>query len=108
MLYDLFNQISSTLIGPIMDIANGLEHLPLLFAFFLGVIGAAAPCQLTSNVSAITIYGNKSLVDKIPWLHVSLFMMCKILVYSLLGLIFWLLGQEIHGCLTYFIPIISM
>ena len=57
MLYDLFNQISSTLIGPIMDIANGLEHLPFLFAFFLGVVGAVAPCQLTSNVSAITIYG---------------------------------------------------
>jgi|SRR5690625_2599870 len=105
-MFELFNQISYTLISPIKDLALGFQHLPLLFAFFLGVIGAVAPCQLTSNVSAITIYGNKSLVDKIPWLHVSLFMMGKILVYSLLGLILWLLGQEIHGSLTYFMPLI--
>src|SRR5699024_12489416 len=106
MLYDLFNQISSTLIGPIMDIANGLEHLPLLFAFFLGVGGALAPCQLTSNISAITIYGNKSLVDKVPRLHVLLFVLGKILVYSVLGIIIWLLGKEVSSRLSQLMPII--
>ncbi|WP_405027703.1 hypothetical protein [Lentibacillus songyuanensis] len=40
-----------------MDIANGVKQLPLLFSFFLGVVGAVAPCQLTGNISAITIYG---------------------------------------------------
>src|SRR5690625_1955551 len=106
MLYDFFNQISSTLIGPIMDIAYGLEHLPLLFAFFLGVVGAVAPCQLTSNISAITIYGNKSLVDKVPWLHVLFFVLGKIIVYSILGMIIWLLGKEVYGSLAQFMPMI--
>lgn len=106
MLYDFFNQISSTLISPIMDLANGFEHLPLLFAFFLGVVGAVAPCQLTSNISAITIYGNKSLVDKVPWVHVFLFVLGKIVVYSVLGIIFWLLGKEVYSTLSQIMPVI--
>src|SRR5690625_4505728 len=106
MLYDFFNQISSTLISPIMDLANGFEHLPLLFAFFLGVVGTVAPCQLTSNISAITIYGNKSLVDKVPWVHVFLFVLGKIVVYSVLGIIFWLLGKEVYSTLSQIMPVI--
>src|SRR5699024_4122591 len=97
MLYDFFNQISSTLIGSIMDIAYGLELLPLLFAVCLGVVGAVAPCQHTSNISAVTIYGNKSLVDKVPWLHVLLFVLGKVVVYSVLGIVIWLLGKEVYS-----------
>ncbi|CEI82994.1 cytochrome c biosynthesis protein [Oceanobacillus oncorhynchi subsp. incaldanensis] len=105
-MFELFNQISNTLMEPIIDLANGLEHLPLLFAFFLGVIGALAPCQLTSNLSAITIYGNKSLVDKVPWLHVLLFVLGKVVVYSILGIIVWLLGREVYSTLSQILPII--
>ena len=105
-MFELFNQISNTLMGPIIDLTNGLEHLPLLFAFFLGVVGALAPCQLTSNISAITIYGNKSLVDKVPWLHVLLFVLGKVVVYSILGIIVWLLGREIYSTLSQILPII--
>jgi|SRR5699024_5387005 len=106
MLYDFFNEISSTFIMPIMNIANSLEHLPILFAFFLGLVGAVAPCQLTSNVSAITIYGNRSLVDKIPWLHVFLFILGKIFVFSAIGVVFWLLGREVYGSLSQIMPVI--
>lgn len=105
-MYELFNQISSTLIAPIMDITYRLEHLPLLFAFFLGIVGAVAPCQLTSNISAITIYGNRSLVEKVPWLHVSLFVLGKIFVYSILGVVIWLLGKDIYAYLSQTMPII--
>lgn len=105
-MYELFNQLSNTLIGPVMDLAYGFEHLPLLFAFFLGVIGAVAPCQLTSNISAITIYGNKSLVEKVPWLHVLLFVLGKLVVFSVLGIIIWLLGQEVYSTLSQVLPVI--
>ncbi len=105
-MFDLFNQMSNTIIGPIMNLANGFKHLPLLFAFFLGLVGAVAPCQLTSNISAITIYGNKSLVDKVPWLHVWLFVLGKIVVYSLLGVIIWLLGKEVYGVLSEIMPLL--
>src|SRR5699024_1337102 len=105
-MYELFNQISSRLIVPIMDVAYGVEHLPLLFAFFLGVVGALASCHLTSNISAITIYGNKSLVDKVPWLHVFLFVLGTILVYSVLEIIIWLLGKEVYSTLSQIMPMI--
>lgn len=105
-MFDLFNQISSTLNGQLQQIAYGFEHLPFLFAFFLGVIGAVAPCQLTSNISAITIYGNKSLVDKVPWIHVFLFILGKIIVFSMIGIIIWLLGQEVYSTLTQMFPIL--
>ncbi|MGJ9459007.1 cytochrome c biogenesis CcdA family protein [Oceanobacillus sp. CF4.6] len=105
-MFDLFNQISSTLNGQLQQIAYGFEHLPFLFAFFLGVIGAVATCQLTSNVSAITIYGNKSFVDKVPWLHVFLFILGKIVVFSMIGIIIWLLGQEVYRTLTQMFPIL--
>lgn len=105
-MYDLLNQISSTLINPVMNIAYSLEHLPLLFAFFIGIVGAVAPCQLTSNVSAITIYGNKSLVEKVPWLHVLLFVLGKIVVYSALGIVIWLLGKEAYKILSQTMPLV--
>lgn len=103
-MFDLFNQISRTLSGPVMEITYSFEQLPLLFAFFLGIVGAVAPCQLTSNISAITIYGNKSLVDKVPWLHVFLFILGKIIVFSVLGIIIWLLGKEVNSTLTQLFP----
>src|SRR5699024_829973 len=105
-MFDLFNQISGMLSGPIHGLAYGFEHIPVLFAFFLGLVGAVAPCQLTSNVSAITIYGNKSLVGRVPWLHVFLFIIGKIVVFSALGIMIWLLGKEVNSTLTQLFPVI--
>src|SRR5699024_11297761 len=48
----------------------------------------------------------KSLVDKVPWLHVLLFVLGKILVYSVLGIIIWLLGKEVYSTLSQIMPMI--
>ncbi|MFD2655493.1 MULTISPECIES: cytochrome c biogenesis CcdA family protein [Bacillaceae] len=105
-MFELFNEIGIMLNGPLQQIAYGYEHIPLLFAFFLGLIGAVAPCQLTGNISAMTIYGNRSLIEKVPWLHVFLFVLGKIVVFSIIGLVIWLLGKEIHSNLTQMFPIL--
>ncbi|MEN1970596.1 sulfite exporter TauE/SafE family protein [Lentibacillus sp. N15] len=105
-MFELFNEIGIMLNGPLQKIAYGYEHIPLLFAFFLGLIGAVAPCQLTGNISAMTIYGNRSLVEKVPWLHIFLFVLGKIVVFSIIGLVIWLLGKEIHSTLTQMFPIL--
>ncbi|APC49042.1 sulfite exporter TauE/SafE family protein [Virgibacillus dakarensis] len=105
-MFELFNEIGIMLNGPLQQIAYGYEHIPLLFAFFLGLIGAVAPCQLTGNISAMTIYGNRSLVEKVPWLHVFLFVLGKVVVFSIIGLVVWLLGKEIHSTLTQMFPIL--
>lgn len=105
-MFDFFNQMSQALSGPIHGIAYGFEHIPLLFAFFLGLVGAVAPCQLTSNVSAITIYGNKTIKEQIPWLHICLFILGKLVVFSLLGMLIWMLGNEVKNTLVPFFPMI--
>lgn len=105
-MFELFNEIGIMLNEPLQQIAYGYEHIPLLFAFFLGLIGAVAPCQLTGNISAMTIYGNKSLNEKVPWLHVFLFVLGKIVVFSIIGLVIWLLGKEVHSTLTQMFPIL--
>ncbi|WP_284140038.1 sulfite exporter TauE/SafE family protein [Virgibacillus sp. LDC-1] len=105
-MFDLFNHMSGMLSGPIHGLAYGFEHIPLLFAFFLGLVGAVAPCQLTSNVSAITIYGNKSLIGRVPWLHIYLFISGKILVFAILGFIIWLVGNEVNSTLVEFFPML--
>jgi cytochrome c-type biogenesis protein len=103
-MYQFLSQISNWLSEPFLNLALGWEGIPILSAFMLGIVGAVAPCQFTGNIGAITIYGNRSLQEKIPWAHVSLFILGKIVVFSGLGFIVWLLGNEFYGKLTMIFP----
>lgn len=105
-MFDFINQFSGTLSLQLQELAYGYQHIPVVFAFFLGLIGAVAPCQLTSNISAITIYGNRSLVDKVPWLHVFTFILGKLVVFTVIGIIIWLLGRDVQSTLTEMFPIL--
>src|SRR5699024_5033070 len=43
---------------------------------------------------------------KVPWLHVLLFVLGKIVVFSVLGVIIWLLGREVYSTLSLFMPMV--
>ena len=103
-MYDFFNSISQLLYEPLTNLSYGTEHLPILSAFFIGVLAAAAPCQFTGNISAITLYGNQSLQKRIPWSEVIFFQLGKILVFSALGFIVYLLGTEFQRELLRYLP----
>ncbi|PEJ55130.1 cytochrome C biosynthesis protein [Bacillus wiedmannii] len=90
--------------SPLMDVANATKSVPLLFAFLLGVVGTLAPCQLTGNISAITLYGNQSLQKGHAWKHILLFILGKIIAFTTLGLFVWFLGKEIQQILTLYFP----
>ncbi|WP_188456529.1 urease accessory protein UreH domain-containing protein [Virgibacillus oceani] len=105
-MYQVFSEISNFLSDPFFTLANQWEGIPLLAAFILGLVGALAPCQFTGNIGAITIYGNRSLQQKIPWNHILLFVLGKVVVFSGLGLIVWMFGKEFQANLTMVIPII--
>ncbi len=87
---------------PIMNAANQVESLPVLFAFLLGAVGALAPCQLSGNISAITLYGSNSLNKKAAWREVFFFITGKITAFSGLGLLVLLLGREFQRQLPIF------
>lgn len=103
-MYNLFSQISAVLSKPFFEMANSLESWPIIFALILGLVGALAPCQLTGNISAITLYGNQSIQKKIAWKDVIFFTLGKIIAFSLLGVLVWLLGKEIEQNLTFVFP----
>ncbi|PFP29730.1 cytochrome C biosynthesis protein [Bacillus sp. AFS073361] len=103
-MYSILSQFSSFVSKPFSNIAYSLEAWPIVFAFILGLIGALAPCQLTGNISAVTIYGNRSIQKKIAWKDVIFFTFGKIVAFSLLGVLVWLLGREMEQNLTLYFP----
>ncbi|MFL6556783.1 MAG: sulfite exporter TauE/SafE family protein [Bacillus sp. (in: firmicutes)] len=105
-MYGILSQFSSFVSKPFVNIAYGLESWPIVFAFILGLIGALAPCQLTGNISAVTLYGNRSIQRDMAWKDVINFTIGKIIAFSLLGVLVWLLGKGIEQSLTYYFPLL--
>ncbi|MDR4945983.1 urease accessory protein UreH domain-containing protein [Neobacillus cucumis] len=103
-MYTLLSQISSVLSKPFFTMANSLESWPIIFALILGLVGALAPCQLTGNISAVTLYGNRSIQKKIAWKDVTYFTLGKIAAFSLLGILVWLLGKGFEQNLPIYFP----
>lgn len=103
-MYIFISKISSWLSQPFFNMANALEGFPIVFAFVLGIVGALAPCQFVANVSAVTLYGNRSLQRKIVWKDILGFILGKIVAFSLLGILIWILGREIEQTLTMYFP----
>lgn len=103
-MYSILSQFSSFVSKPFTNIAYSLESWPIVFAFILGLIGALAPCQLTGNISAVTLYGNRSIQKKIAWKDVFFFTLGKVVAFSLLGVLVWLLGRGFEQNLTLYFP----
>jgi len=103
-MYSLMSQLSAVLSKPFFSLANSLESFPIIFAVILGLVGALAPCQLTGNISAVTLYGNRSLQKQAAWKDVMFFTLGKITAFSLLGVLVWWLGRGVEQNLTLYFP----
>ncbi|KKK37916.1 cytochrome C biosynthesis protein [Mesobacillus campisalis] len=98
-MYQVLSEISQFLSSPFFNIVNGTKQYPLLAALILGLIGALAPCQLTGNMGAITLYGSRSITAKHQWVEISCFIIGKVVVFTGLGLAVWGLGQGFQSIL---------
>lgn len=102
-MYQFFSQLSNLLSEPLINIGLSTKGIPILSAFVLGIVGAIAPCQFTGNLGAITIYGNQSIQKRMAWKGVIFFTLGKIIVFSILGFVVWLVGSEVrYSLITYF------
>ncbi|MFA9557466.1 sulfite exporter TauE/SafE family protein [Evansella sp. AB-rgal1] len=101
-MFQFIDEISYFLREPFMNIAYSMESIPILFALLLGIVGALAPCQFSGNVSAITLYGSNSLNRGISWSDTIFYVLGKIVAFSGLGLIVYLLGEGFQQLLPYF------
>jgi cytochrome c biogenesis protein CcdA len=103
-MYEFFSQISNFLSQPLINLGLDTKGVPLFSALVLGIVGALAPCQFTGNLGAITIYGNQSIQKRVAWKEVLFFILGKIVVFTGLGLLVWILGMEIRTSLTAYFP----
>ncbi|UOF92289.1 sulfite exporter TauE/SafE family protein [Fodinisporobacter ferrooxydans] len=81
--YSEISQISNVFSEPINHIRLYI-HLPILVAFLLGLIGAFAPCQLTTNISALAFVSRKLHSDRI-YKQTIAFIFGKLIMYTLMG-----------------------
>jgi cytochrome c-type biogenesis protein len=93
------------LMEPFIELSFAMESSPLLFAFLLGIVGSLAPCQLTSNIGAITIYTNQSIQQGTKWSSILSFIAGKMVVFSVLGLLAVLIGRDFFQSLPVFFSI---
>lgn len=84
---------------PVDILLQSFENSPIIVALLLGLLGAVAPCQLTGNMSAITLYGNRSIQLKQNVSEVISFIVGKVVVFSALGLLVWFLGETFQNTL---------
>lgn len=68
--------------------------IPLISALLLGLIGAAAPCQLTQNVSVVAVLGQTS-AGRPRWRATLAFVTGKALVYTSLGVLAVAVGASL-------------
>jgi cytochrome c biogenesis protein CcdA len=95
--YALQNTLFAATSTPLGDLAYGVP-IPLLSAVLFGLIGATAPCQLTTSASALAYVarqaattGGRGSVAASALAYVA----GKVLVYTVLGLAVIVLGRQI-------------
>ncbi|MBM7097393.1 sulfite exporter TauE/SafE family protein [Bacillus sp. H-16] len=103
-MFEMIEGISAILREPFMNAANRAESIPLLFALLLGLVGALAPCQFSGNLSAITLYGSKSVNHGVSWADSLFYTLGKVVAFTLIGSIVWIVGQEFQRELTQYFP----
>lgn len=104
-MYSLMSKISQTISEPVTVFLNSFEHNPVVVALLLGLIGAVAPCQLTGNMSAITFYGSRTVQMKSNWGEIVSFIAGKVVAFSLIGFLAWVLGQSFETKMTEYFTI---
>ncbi len=104
-MYSILSDIGLTITKPISIFLNSYEHSAIIIAILTGLIGAFAPCQLTGNLSAITLYGTRTIRMDNNWGEIISFIAGKVVVYSFLGFFAWIFGQSFETSLTMYFPI---
>lgn len=104
-MYSLLSEFSQMISTPLSMYLNYFNHSPIISAFLLGLIGSMAPCQLTGNISAITLYGSRSIQLKETNGEVLAFIFGKMITYSLIGFFAWAFGQTFETQITAYFPL---
>lgn len=104
-LYQIFSWITNWVGGPLSNVAYA-SKIGFLSVFFLGAVGSVAPCQISANMGAIMYFGNRQLQQRLSSIEITMYLLGKITVFSVLGLLFWVFGQTLSNELIPFFSIL--
>lgn len=104
-MYELMTVISTAITEPVSVLIDSFGNHSWIAAFLLGLIGAVAPCQLTGNMSAITLYGNRSIQKKNTIGEITSFIAGKVAVFGSIGFLTWIFGESFESAITSYFPL---
>lgn len=103
--YSWLSSFSASLSYALGDLADAV-NIPLLSALIFGVIGAAAPCQISSSVVTLAYLSREAGAPQRVWGKAVAFLLGKLTVYTLVGGIIVLLGLQLDQIRETAIPVV--
>lgn len=82
--YQVLSRLSAWVSGPIHQLA-GAVNVPLLTALLLGLLGATAPCQLTTSAGALAFITRHAGAGRLPLRLAAAYTAGKVAVFTLVG-----------------------
>jgi hypothetical protein len=92
--YVILSRLSAWLAGPLGEASTRLD-LPLVSPFLLGLVGAVAPCQLTTNASAMAFLSRRG-ARSAAVAEAGAFLVGKAIIYTALGGVALAAGAELQ------------
>ncbi|MGH7264223.1 MAG: sulfite exporter TauE/SafE family protein [Candidatus Rokuibacteriota bacterium] len=98
LILDWYGWLSRLAQGPVFLIDGWIEsvNLPMVSALLFGLIGATAPCQLTTNLSALAFSARQAGPARPLAMSVA-YVLGKVVVYSVVGGLVVLLGLRLQA-----------
>jgi cytochrome c-type biogenesis protein len=92
--YAWLSQLNAALNEPLTAWSERL-NIPVLTALLLGLLGSTAPCQLTTNASAMALVAQRLADVKGVWQTALAYTAGKVVVYTLVGSLILGLGLQL-------------
>lgn len=94
--YIVLSRMSAWLSGPVNALADQV-NVPMVSVFLFGIIGAAAPCQLTTNLSAMAFVSRGTGSEATPLRLAVAYTAGKAVVYTAIGGLIIFLGLRLDS-----------
>ncbi|MFC4769587.1 sulfite exporter TauE/SafE family protein [Effusibacillus consociatus] len=105
--YQWISQFFNSLGQPIYELSRGV-NIPVLVALILGLAGATAPCQISTNVGALAYVSRYVGNGEATFNQALGFVAGKIFAYSLIGGTVIFLGTRMEVVSEHLIPVIEV
>ncbi|HEX6383254.1 MAG TPA: sulfite exporter TauE/SafE family protein [Anaerolineae bacterium] len=102
--YVWLSSLANWLTFPISNLANSI-NIPLVSALLFGLIGATAPCQLSTNVAALAYLSRQVDTPGRMWGQTAAFVAGKVTVYLLIGSVVVGLGLQFSQLTQTAVPV---